>query len=66
MEDEEMVWPFDLAASKGTRVVIDMGRMPDDPVKRAEVNQAMRLLIDNKMIEFIDGSGADKKGILDA
>jgi hypothetical protein len=35
------------------KVAIDLGRLPDDPGKRADIYHALRILGDNKMIESL-------------
>lgn len=50
-------WPFNLQRDHGMRIVIDLGRLPDDPGKRADIDYALRVLSGNGMIEALEWDG---------
>jgi len=50
---------FNIVRDKGMRIVIDLGRPPDDPGKRADVEYALRVLADNGMVEWLEWPGED-------
>lgn len=39
------------------RIIIDLGRMPDDPGRRADIDHALRILAANQMIEWLEWDG---------
>jgi hypothetical protein len=45
---------FDLNRDRGLKIVIDLGAVPDDPGKRADINHALRILDANGMIEWLE------------
>jgi hypothetical protein len=45
---------FDLNRDRGLRVVIDLGRIPDDPAKRADIDYALRILARHGMVEWVE------------
>lgn len=47
---------FDLNRDRGLKIVIDLGRAPDNPGKRADINHALRLLQIHGMIEWLEWS----------
>jgi hypothetical protein len=47
-------WIFDFNRDRGMKVVIDLGRLPDDSGKRADIQYALRILENNKMIEALE------------
>jgi hypothetical protein len=47
-------WPFDLDRDRGMRITIDLGRLPDCPGRRADIDYALRILSDNGIIEWIE------------
>lgn len=47
-------WPFNLDRDRGMRIAIDLGRVPDDPGKRADIDYALRVLAANGMIEWLE------------
>lgn len=51
---EGAVWSFNLSRDKGMRIVIDLGRVPDDPGKRADIDYALRVLAGHGMIESLE------------
>ena len=53
-------WPIDLNRDRGLKVIIDLGKLPDCPGRRADIYHALQILRDNRMIEWIEW---DRKGI---
>jgi hypothetical protein len=45
---------FDLNRDRGMRLVIDLGRIPDDQGRRADIDHALRILSANNMIEWME------------
>ena len=45
---------FNLDRDRGMRVVVDLGRIPDDPGERADVDYALRILARHGMVEWLE------------
>lgn len=54
---------FDLNRDRGLKIVIDLGAVPGDPGKRADINHALRILDSSGMIEWLEWPERPKPGI---
>ncbi len=47
-------WPFNLDRDRGMKVTIDLGLIPEDQGRRADIYHALRILRDNGLIEWVE------------